>query len=104
MAVFIIRVLIHHDYNNDYLLHEGYFKTKHYSDQSTLLGKFGFKTVSSGTVEVRVNVVKQTMPSFTEDNQKYKRVALKVCLKYLSVSWNSTCYLQEIYWRIDINS
>ncbi|XP_063681228.1 tectonic-like complex member MKS1 [Bolinopsis microptera] len=46
-------------------------------DQSTLLGKFGFKTVSSGTVEVRVNIVKQTMPSFTEDNQKYKRVALK---------------------------
>ncbi|KAL5262771.1 hypothetical protein ACHWQZ_G008237 [Mnemiopsis leidyi] len=46
-------------------------------DQNTLLGKFGFRTISSGSVEVRVNVVKQTMPTFVEDDQKYKRVALK---------------------------
>ena len=46
-------------------------------DQRTLLGKFGFKTISSGSVEIKINTVHQTMPLFSEDDQKYKRVALK---------------------------
>ena len=29
---------------------------------------------------MKVNIVKQTMPTFIEDDQKYKRVALKVGL------------------------
>ena len=47
-------------------------------DQKSLLGKFGFRTVSSGTVEVRLNTIHQTMPSYVEDEQRFKRVALKV--------------------------
>ena len=37
-----------------------------------------------------MNIVKQTMPTFTEDDQKYKRVALKVSFSFLALNSNDT--------------